>query len=183
MAIYNRQLQYKPKNTLESKYRCNEQISSPTLRVISEEGEQLGVMDTQKALEYAKERGLDLIEVATNADPPVARVQSWSKFKFELLKKEKQTKKHSKSKELKEMWFHPLIGKNDLDHKLKRVKEFLEEKHNVKLVIKMQGRVNYELGKSLMNNIITALAEDSIVDTAPKYEAKQILAIVRPGKK
>lgn len=182
MAIHNRYTQQRPVN-FESKYKINDQITAATLRVISEVGEQLGVMDRDQALAYAREKGFDLIEVAAVADPPVVRVESWSKFKFELLKREKLAKKKSKSKEIKEMWFQPLIGKNDLEHKVKRVREFLEDKHNVKLVIKMQGRVKYDIGKDLMRTILASLEEDCVVDTEPKYEAKQILAIVRPGKK
>jgi translation initiation factor IF-3 len=182
LAIYNRYDQNRYKNSIESKFRYNEQITSPTLRVISEDGEQLGVMDRQEAIDYAKSKFLDLIEVASMAKPPVARVQSWSKFKFEHEKREKLSKKKSKSKEIKEMWFAPMIGKNDLEHKLKRVREFLDEKHNVKLVIKMHGRINYDAGKQLMTSIIESLSDIALVDTEPKYEQRQILAIVRPGK-
>ena len=182
MALNNRNLQYKNSNNLESKYKFNDQITSETLRVISELGEPMGVMERSDALIYAKDKGLDLIEVTSKTDPPVARVQSWSKFKFEQLKREKLAKKKNKSKELKEMWFAPLIGRNDMIHKVKRVREFLEEKHNVRLVVKMQGRVNYERGKEIMNDILKELENDIVIDSYPKYEAKQIWSIVRPNK-
>ena len=181
MAVFNRSLQTK-QNNFESKYKRNEQITAEKLRVISELGEQIGVLTRQEALDYAKSKGLDLFEIATNTDPPVARVEQWSKFKFELLKKEKIAKKKNKSREMKEMWFQPMIGKGDLEHKLKRVREFLDEKHAVKLVVKMRGRVNRDSGLELMQQIIASLEEVSVVDAPPKLEQRQIIALIHPGK-
>lgn len=183
MAISNRFIQKSPANLLESKYRINEQITAPELRVVDDEGEPLGVLSREDALALASQKGFDLIEVAAKADPPVARIASWSKFKFEQLKKEKVARKKNKNKEGKEMWFQPLIGKNDLEHKIKRVKEFLAEKHTVKLTIKMRGRVNYDSGKILMTTILADLADSGALDGDPKYEKKQIFALVRPAKK
>ena len=182
MAINNRFNHYKPKESLESKYKINEQIQAQNLRVVTEDGEQLGILSREEALSYAKEHELDLIEIAAQADPPVARVQSWSKYKFELLKKEKLAQKKNKSKEIKEMWFAPLIGKNDLEHKVNRVKEFLEDKHSVKLVIKMRGRVSNDIAIELMGKILEGIKEVSTVDGQPKREGRQIIALVRPIK-
>lgn len=152
------------------------------VRLISELGEQLGVVPIDKAKSYATSKGLDLIEVSSNTTPPVVKVESLSKFKFELLKREKQAKKKSKVKEMKEMWFQPLIGKKEMEHKLERVREFLDKKHNVKIVVRMHGRINYEMGKDLMLKIIESLQDCSVIDTDPKFESKQIITIVRPGK-
>lgn len=182
LAISDRGNQNRFKNRIELKYSYNDSIVSPLLRVISEDGVQMGIMNRDEAIEYAKSKNLDLIEIASNVEPPVARVQSWSKFKFEQSKKEKAAKKKNKSKEIKEMWFQPLIGQNDKDHKIKRIREFLEEKHGVKLVIKMQGRVSPERGFALMQDILTSLADVSSVDGEVRREGRQIHAMIRPSK-
>lgn len=148
--------------------------------VIDDEGENLGEMDTKKAIEIAQERELDLIEVSPNANPPVAKIMSWSKFKYDLGKKKKESK--SKSIEQKEMWFKVFIDKGDLEHKLKRVNEFLGKKHPVKLTIRAKGRVKRENMTELMTRILEMLGEEVVYDSIPKFEGRNYAIIVRPNK-
>lgn len=151
------------------------------LQVIDDEGNNLGEMSRDEALAIAQERELDLIELSPNAKPPVAKIMSWSKFKYDQSKKKKESK--SKNIEQKEMWFKVFIEKGDLDHKLKRVKEFLAKKHPVKLTIRSKGRVSRENMLGLMDRIIEGLKEDAMYDSPPKYEGRNFAVIVKPVKK
>lgn len=156
-------------------------ITVPKLMVISETGEQLGIIDKFQALSIAREKGLDLIEVSPNADPPVAKILSWSKFKYQQEKKKKENK--GKSIEMKEMWFKAFIGDGDFGHKITRVKEFLTKKHPVKISIRGKGRVHDAQLWALLERIKIALL-DSILEglEEPKKEGRNIIWIVRPIK-
>lgn len=125
------------------------------IRVIGENGEQIGVIPTAQALLMAREAGVDLVEVAPNVRPPVCRIMEWSKFKYELSKKAKGQKK--KTEEVKEMRFGTLIGKGDLEHKLKRVREFLSEGNSVKLTVRTPRRVDIKLSEELMVKLLELL--------------------------
>jgi len=162
-------------------YARNERIRADKLLVIDEQGNSLGVLNKFDALKIARDRELDLIEVSPKANPPVVKIESWSKFKYKLNKKKKETK--SKRIEQKEMWFKAFIDKGDLDHKLKRVREFLAEKNPVKLTIKARGRVKTELLKELMQKILKDLEFEIEVPEAPaKFEGHNLSLIVRPIK-
>ncbi len=137
-------------------------------------------METKEAVKIAEERELDLIEVAPNANPPVAKIMSWSKFKYDQEKKRKESK--GKSIDQKEMWFKVFIEKGDLDHKLKRVREFLKKKHPVKLTIRPKGRVSKDNITSLMDRILEDLGDEVVYDNRPKYEGRNYAIIVRPVK-
>jgi translation initiation factor IF-3 len=151
------------------------------LYVIGSDGEQLGEMDKFKAQEIASSEGLDLIEVAPNAKPPVAKIYSWSKFKYQQEKKKKDSK--ARIVEQKEMWFKTFIGEGDFKHKIDRVKEFLLKKHSVKLTIKGKSRVTQKLLRELLEKTILALG-DSILEVTemPKFEGRNLVLIVRPNK-
>lgn len=169
------------RDKVSEKYKRNEWITAPELRVIDEVGEQVGILSRNEALQRAREAGLDLIEVSPKATPPVARIESWSKFKYDLGKKERLAKKTNKGNTMKEMWFSPTIGEGDLEHKLKRVREFLEERHIVKLTIKIPGRINPQMGRDLMTKITEDLKEDGITEGV-KFEGKNITQLIRPNK-
>lgn len=137
-------------------------------------------MSTADAVELARERGLDLIEVAPGSMPPVTKIMSWNKFKYEQEKKKKDSK--GKSIDQKEMWFKAFIGENDLDHKLKKVKEFIGKKHPVKLTIRAQGRVTPEIISNLMKRILLKLEEIAESDGSPKSQGRNVSVIVKPRK-
>lgn len=149
--------------------------------VIDNEGESLGVIDLQKALQIARERELDLIEVAGKAKPPVAKIMSWSKFKYQQEKKRKENK--SKGIEMKEMWFKSFIGDGDLNHKLKKVEDFLEKKHPVKITIKAKGRVSREQLDETLQKVLTKLEGKIEYDQPAKFFGRDLSLIIRPVKK
>jgi len=151
------------------RYRRNEQIRLSPVRVIGEEGEQIGIIPTAQALLMAREEGLDLVEVAPNVRPPVCRIMEWSKFKYELSKKQKGQKK--KTEETKEMRFGALIGKGDMEHKLKRVCEFLDEGNSVKLTVRTPRRVDIKLSEELMRKLLEIL------------NSKLGIAIIQPARR
>lgn len=129
----------------------------------------------------AKEKDLDLIEVSPNAKPPVAKIYSYSKFKYQLEKKKKENK--SKPVEQKEMWFKAFIGDGDFKHKIGRIIEFLNKKHSVKITIRARGRVNNEQLKNLLDRIVLSLGENiAEVTESPKHEGRNISLLVRPNK-
>ena len=142
----------------------------------------MGELEIGKAIQIATEKELDLIEVSPNAKPPVTKIMSWSKFKYNYNKRRKESKK--KAIEQKEMWFKTYIDTGDLDHKLKRVREFLEKKHPVKITIRAKGRPSRENMKNLMTKILEKL-KDNIKeeeDSRPKFEGYNYSIIVRPVK-
>lgn len=163
------------------KYARNQEIKSPKLLVIDEEGESLGILELEKALGIAREKELDLIEVAGKANPPVAKIMPWSKFKYQQEKKRKENK--GKSIEMKELWFKSFIGEGDLAHKLKKAEDFLEKKHPVKITIKAKGRVNKEQLEITLNNILSKLEGKIEYDQPSKFYGRDLSLIVRPIKK
>lgn len=163
------------------RYKVNEYIRSPQLLVIDDEGVQLGVMNTDEALRLAQEKDLDLIEVSPNAKPPVAKILSYSKFKYQLDKKKKENK--SKTIEQKEMWFKAFIGEGDFNHKIARIEEFLNKKHSVKITIRAKGRVSRDQLKNLLERIIISLGENiTEITETPKFEGRNLSLLVRPNK-
>jgi translation initiation factor IF-3 len=158
------------------KYDRNNYIRATELLVIGPDGEKLGLMSKDEALKQAEEAGLDLVEIAAGATPPVAKIISWSKFKYEQEKKKKQSK--AKSNEQKEIWFKSFIGDGDIEHKLKKVKEFIDEKHQVRLTIKRKGRPNYEQMKILMEKLLEKTAEYAQVTSEPKFAGGNYSAVI-----
>ena len=150
------------------------------MRVISPEGEQLGVLKRSDALARAQELGLDLIEISPKAVPPVAKIESWSKFKYEIGKRERLSKKKNKPLSVKEMWFSPNIGPGDLEHKIKRVKEFLGEKHLVKRTIKVPRRFGEELPNKLMIDILEKLSDSAMPESDIRHEGRNLIQLVKP---
>lgn len=149
---------------------------------MDDEGELLGVMSPSEALNIAREAGKDLVEIAANANPPVCKIIAWSKFKYEYSRKQKKTKQAGS--QIKEMWFKPMTGPGDLEHKVKKIREFLADKDKVKITVK-PGR-DRRLDKSFyfdqINKVLEVLAEDAEVESAPRVEGKNVYAIIR-GKK
>ena len=164
-------------------YRTNWNIQSPKLRVIDNEGNQLGILDKQEALNKAKELGLDLVEVASQADPPVARIVNFQKFRYEEIKKEKASKKDSAGG-LKELWLSPRIEEHDIKVRLNRTEEFLKMGHKVKLVVKFKGRemAHRELGQKVLDEALTLLGDKASVEREPKFEGRNLSIILSKSR-
>lgn len=138
-------------------------------------------METAEALKLAQSKDLDLVEVAPKARPPVCKIMSWSKFKYDLSKKKKSSSK-GKSKEIKEMWFTPYIGDGDLKHKLTKVEEFLQKNHPVKITIRVRGRVQKEAITSQLNKILKLLEDKSETDEKPRIAGRNLSILIFPKK-
>ena len=137
----------------------NEYIRAPQVRVIDEEGKNLGVFDKSDALALAKEKGLDLVIIALNANPPVAKLVNLEHFRYELQKKEKFLKKKQKEAKVKEVKFKPLIDQGDYERKLKQIRKFVESGHPVKITIMKKRRVSKEIQDQLKQRLLTHLQE------------------------
>lgn len=148
--------------------------------MIDSDGTQLGVISKAEALKIAQEKELDLVEVAPNANPPVARILEFEKFRYEESKKEQAAKKNAKNVELKELWFTPRIAEHDLQTRIRRVVEFLQDNNKVMLRIKFTGRemAHTELGRMLMDRIFNILGDAMVVEREPKQEGRSLTAII-----
>ena len=146
------------------------------VRVIDEEGNQLGVMPTPKALEMAQERGLDLVEVAPMAAPPVARFLDFGQYKYELTKKEKENKRRQRSVTFKEVRLSPKIGTGDFTTKLHRAIEFLEDGDRIKVTVRFRGRElsHPELGRNLLAKFTELVKDHAVVERPPLLEGKSM---------
>lgn len=174
------------KNKIRRKfYRTNERIFASELRVLDSEGKQIGILKKNEALEKAREEGLDLVEVAPTAKPPVARIIDFNKFLYQEEKKRKEEKKKAKSSGTKEVRLGPFMDTHDLETMVKRAREFLEENDKVKLVVRFKGRQarRPEFGHQVIRKAIDMLSDISKVDKEPHFEGRQLLAMLSPEKK
>jgi translation initiation factor IF-3 len=151
-------------------------IRIPAVRVIDEEGTQLGVMPTLDALRLAQERGYDLVEVAPTASPPVTRLLDYGQYKYELAKREKEAKRKSRSVEFKEIRLKPKIGQGDFDTKVRRAIEFLEDGDRIKVAVQFRGRelTHPHLGRELLNRFADLVKDHGVVERAPLLEGKSM---------
>lgn len=164
-------------------YRLNQFIQAANLRVIDSKGKQIGILTKQEALERSKEAGLDLVEIAPNADPPVARIVDYKKFKYEESKRERGSKKGGEGG-LKELWLSPRIDEHDLKVRLNRTEEFLKKGYKVKLTVKFKGRemAHQELGHRVLQEALALLGDKAGVDREPKMEGRKLSIIVGKSK-
>jgi translation initiation factor IF-3 len=162
--------------------RYNEFIASPKVRVIDEEGENLGVMLTAEAIEQAAEVGLDLVEVSPNADPPVCKFLDVGKFKYEAQKKANLARKSQKTQEIKEIKMRPNIDDHDFDVKMRKVFDFLEEGDKVKMTMRFRGREmsHTQLGLNVLQRVAEMTAEIAKVEAHPRTEGRQMLMVLAP---
>ncbi|MBC7264525.1 MAG: translation initiation factor IF-3 [Chloroflexi bacterium] len=167
-------------NQISRDYRINEEIWTPEVRLIDETGRQLGIFSIRDALRLAQERDLDLVEVAPNASPPVCRLLNYGKFLYERAKKEREARKAQKVTEIKEIRMRPKIGEHDINVKLRRVREFLDEGAKVKIRVRFRGReMSYqELGRKLLDDIAARLADVAMVEQEPHMEGPTMLMLV-----
>ena len=162
--------------------RYNEFIASPKVRVIDENGENLGVMFTQEAIEQAAEAGLDLVEVSPNADPPVAKFLDVGKYKYEAQKKANLARKSQKTQEIKEIKMRPNIDDHDYDTKMKKVHSFIAEGDKVKITLRFRGRElsHQQLGMALLQRVAEDTLDDAKVEAYPRMEGRQMLMVLAP---
>jgi translation initiation factor IF-3 len=164
-----------------SRTRINGDIRYPEVRVISADGAQLGIMSSRDAQLMARDAGLDLVEISPNANPPVVKIIDWGKYQYQKMKEQARAKKNAKSSELKQIRLGLKIGENDLNIKIRKIKEFLSEGHRVKIMIVFRGRemTHKEVGTELMNRIIDLLSEDAIVDGKSTMSGRNLSFTVR----
>jgi translation initiation factor IF-3 len=171
----------------EKRYRINERIFAATLRVLDAENKQIGVLSKDEALRLAREQELDLVEIAPTAKPPVAKIIDYNKFQYQVAKKKQEEKKKAKTSETKEIRLGPFMSDNDLQVMIRRGREFLEDGDKIRLVVKFRGRqiTRSEFGREVINKVVAALKDISKVDREPKFEGRQMVALlsVEKGKK
>lgn len=164
--------------------RVNYQIKISPVRIIDEEGEQLGIMEIDEARTIAEERGLDLVEVAPNARPPVCKIMDYGRYKYEQAKKEKLAKKKQHQITVKEMKFRPKIDDHDYEYKVAHVREFLEKGDKVKLTIMFRGRemMHQEFGEAILDRIVADLEDISEIEQEPKTDGRNMTMVLIPSK-
>ncbi|UQS84371.1 translation initiation factor IF-3 [Bombilactobacillus thymidiniphilus] len=160
----------------------NDKIRSRELRVISVDGEQLGVKSTQDALRLAEQANLDLVLVSPNAKPPVARIMDYGKYRFELQKKDREARKKQKTVSIKEVRLSPTIEQNDFDTKLKNARKFLEKGSKVKVSIRFRGRAitHKEIGRDVLEKMADATKDVATVITRPKMDGRSMFLMLAP---
>ncbi|HEX8158672.1 MAG TPA: translation initiation factor IF-3 [Solirubrobacteraceae bacterium] len=164
--------------------RTNERIRVPEVRLIDENGNQVGVMRTNEALRYAQERDLDLVEVAPEARPPVCRVLDYSKYKYEQAQKVKQARKHQQQITIREIKFRPKIAENDYKTKKGHVDRFLRHKDKVKVTIMFRGRevTHPERGVMILDRLADELSEVGVVEQRPLQDGRNMTMMLGPSK-
>ena len=162
--------------------RTNNRINSPEVQVISSDGNNLGIIKTNDAISRAKEEGLDLIEIAPNANPPVCKIMDMGKFKYDQQKKASKAKKNQKKVELKEIKLRPVTGVHDYTFKIKNAQKFLSKGDKVKFTVKFKGRElqHKHLGNQLMDKIIQDMQNIGKVELHPKFDGKQMIMVIQP---
>lgn len=162
--------------------RYNEFIQSPKVRVIDENGENLGILYTREAMAMAAEVGLDLVEVSPNADPPVAKFLDVGKFKYEAQKKANLARKTQKTQEIKEIKMRPNIDDHDYDVKMRAIHKFIGEGDKVKVTLRFRGRElsHGQLGMALLQRVQADTIEDAKVEQYPRMEGRQMLMVLAP---
>lgn len=161
--------------------RLNQYIQASELRVIDENGNQLGIISKQEALALAQAKDLDLVEVSPDAKPPVARIVNWGKYNYQRTKQQQKNRKSIKATELKQMRFGLKIDDHDLAIKLGKVSKFLEDGHKVKISIVYRGReqAHKEFGFKLADKVIADFAEKVVVDQPPQLAGRQLSFVLR----
>lgn len=163
----------------------NEEINAAKVRLLDEEGEQLGVVNIEDALRQAEEAELDLVEIVPNASPPVCRIMDYGKFIFEQNKKRHAAKKKQKQIQVKEIKFRPGTDEGDYQVKLRNLMRFLQEGDKAKVTLRFRGRemAHQELGMQLLKRVESDLAEYGSVEQFPKMEGRQMVMLIAPTKK
>jgi translation initiation factor IF-3 len=164
--------------------RINDRIRVPEVRLVGEDGKQIGVVKTDEALTYAQERDLDLVEVAPDARPPVCRVLDYSKYKYEQAQKQKAARKHQQQITVREIKFRPKIAQNDYDTKKGHVRRFLTGRDRVKITIMFRGRevTHPERGMALLERLAEELSDVAVVEQTPLQDGRNMTMMLGPSK-
>lgn len=177
---YDNIYQRSRRNEIAKFYRINQYIQAPKLRIIDAEGNQLGILERQVALKKAADVGLDLIEVSSNADPPVARILDYKKFKYDEGKKERGARKGISESGLKELWLSPRIEQHDLMVRINKAQDFLNDGHKVKLTVKFKGRemAHPENGHQVLKKVLEHFNDKISIDREVKFEGRNLSVII-----
>ncbi|HVD48345.1 MAG TPA: translation initiation factor IF-3 [Candidatus Limnocylindria bacterium] len=164
--------------------RINDQIRSSEVRLIDDQNNQLGVLSLDAALRIASEKGLDLVEVAPQAQPPVCRLMDYGRFKFETIKKEKDQRRKQNVTKLKEMKLRPKVAEHDFQTKFKGLRQFLEAGEKVKVTIMFRGRemVHQDIGRRILDRVADDAKNFAMVERAPLLEGKNLFMILAPTR-
>ncbi|MBL1293581.1 MAG: translation initiation factor IF-3 [Thiotrichales bacterium] len=168
----------------DKRTRLNEAITSPTVRLIGVDGEQVGVLEIAEALKYATENSMDLVEIVPNSDPPVCRAMDYGKFIFEANKKRQAAKKKQKQTQVKEIKFRPGTDIGDYNIKLRNLKRFLDDGDKTKVTLRFRGRemAHQELGLKLLQRVAKDLEEHGVIEQHPKREGRVMIMVIGPKK-
>jgi translation initiation factor IF-3 len=152
------------------------------VRVVTQDGEQLGIMSIQEALDTARQRELDLVEVAPDAQPPVCRIMDFGKYKYTQARRLKEARKKQTTIQVKEVKMGPKTEKHDFDFKLKHVRRFLEEGHKAKVTVRFKGRemAHAELGWKMLQKMVEAVTDIAVVESNPRMEGRMLHLIMSP---
>ena len=163
-------------------HQINEEILDKEVRLIGDQGEQLGIMSAQEALKIAVEKELDLVKIAPGSNPPVCKVMDYGKFRFEQAKKEKEAKKNQRVIEIKEIRMSPGIGENDFNTKLKNGQKFLNDGDRVKVSVRFRGRemAHTDIGEQLLKDFAAKCADIATLDKNPKLEGRNMSMFLSP---
>jgi translation initiation factor IF-3 len=172
----------RPHVVAEPKVRINNKIRSPKVRVISPDGEQLGIIDVSDALRRSEEYGLDLVEVAPNTDPPVCKIMDYGKFRYEESKKDHERKKKQATVVLKEIKLRPKTEVHDLEYKAKNLVRFIEEDCKVKVTVMFRGReiTHPEQARTLLERLLEIVVDLVQVEQPPKFEGRNMTMVLGP---
>jgi translation initiation factor IF-3 len=173
-----------PRDERSNEPRVNRRIRVREVRVIADDGSQLGILPTDEALRRAEEKGLDLVEVQPMARPPVCKIMDYGKFKYEQKRKAAEMKKKQKVIEVKEVKFRPKTGIHDFDTKVRHLRDFLSEGDKAKVTIMFRGReiVHPEIGQEVLKRVAEAISDIAQVELAPRMEGRSMFMVVAPGK-
>ena len=169
----------------EETHRTNRQIRVPEVRLIGAEGEQVGIIATDQAMKMGQEKGLDLVEVAPNASPPVCRLMDYGKFRYSKQKKDAEAKKKQHVTQVKELRVRPGTDLHDLQRQTKKAQEFLEDGQRVKFTLRFRGRemAHQDLGRQKLTQVAEELSEVGWVEVTPRTEGRVMHLVMAPGQK
>ena len=160
----------------------NDMIRIPEVRLIGADGENVGVVSAEQALEMAREAGLDLVEISPNAAPPVCKILDYGKYKYEQQKKASAARKNQKTQEVKEIKMRPGIDVHDYETKMKKIHQFIGSGDKVKVTIRFRGRelAHQDLGMNVLSKIADEMEEDAKIEARPKLEGRQMFMVIAP---
>jgi len=169
-------------NRIVKEVAINWEIKAPEVRVIDPDGNQVGVLPVKEAIKIAEERGLDLVEVAPNSQPPVCRIMNYGKYKYQQSKRTQEARKHQTVIRIKEVKVRPRTEEHDFQFKLRHVKRFLDEGNKVKISILFRGReiAHPEFGKELLNRFVEGVKDVTVIEQSPRLEGRNMVMILAP---